>query len=166
MLCSKAKWSMSLRKPLSDIILSKCKTVCTSQSYKVLQTLLTDLCTLTSKTGFNLGRIMAIWHWWTKLVSQNSQYVPFYLWKSNPLAHSKAVAVAFGPIAWEKLGVLGPDANAWCRTIAGTISHWCRDLWRSWQSDSLRLWRRGFDPYRWRPRGVAVDPWVQNCLVG
>jgi hypothetical protein len=35
-----------------------------------------------------------------------------------------------------------------------------RDLWRSWQSDSLSLWRRGFDPYRRRPRDVAVDPWV------
>jgi hypothetical protein len=40
-----------------------------------------------------------------------------------------------------------------------------RDLWRSWQSDSLRLWCRGFDPYRRRPRGVAVNLRVQNCLV-
>jgi hypothetical protein len=41
----------------------------------------------------------------------------------------------------------------------------CRDLWRSWQSNSLRLWCRGFDPYWRRPRGVAVDLRVQNCLV-
>jgi hypothetical protein len=31
------------------------------------------------------------------------------------------------------------------------------DLWRRRQSDSLQLWRRGFDPYRRRPQGVAVD---------
>ncbi len=43
------------------------------------------------------------------------------------------------------------------------ISTWSDlDLWRSWQSDSLRLWCRGFDPYRRRPRGLQV----QNCLVG
>jgi hypothetical protein len=40
------------------------------------------------------------------------------------------------------------------------------DLLRSWQSDSLHLWRRGFDPYRLHPQGVAVDPWIQSCLVG
>ncbi len=34
------------------------------------------------------------------------------------------------------------------------------------ERDSLRLWQRWFDPYLWRPRGVAVDPWVRNCLVG
>ncbi len=40
-----------------------------------------------------------------------------------------------------------------------------RDLWLSWESNTLRRGLRGFDPYRRGSRGVVVDLLVLNRLV-